>query len=228
MRRLCRGTLALGLLVVLVGVASPARAQYNQWGGFVGFGGSFPTSDSADSFKSGWNFTGGVAYNVSPKFALQADYTFNRYGLKGELFNVTDLGGSHTQQNIFLNAVIFTNSIDDSSLYFLAGGGATHRNVEITRFAGFAGGIICNPWWLICFPGVVPVEQILGSRSTWDPGFDVGIGFQIDLGGGSGGTKFFIESRYQYIRGDEFENPITDQTERGSTQYVSVTGGFRF
>ena len=214
--------------VLAVGAPSPAQAQYNDWSGFVGFGGSFPVSDARDNFKDGWNLAGGFARNISPKFALQVDYSFNRYGLKGEIFQVTDLGGSHTQQNIFLNAVFFTNSIDDSSLYFLAGGGATHRNVEITRFAGWAGGIICNPWWLICYPGAVPVEQILGSYSTWDPGFDVGLGFQIDLGGGSGGAKFFVESRYQYIRGDEFDNPITESKQRGNTQYVTVNGGFRF
>jgi hypothetical protein len=28
---------------------------------------------------------------------------------------------------------------------------------------------------LICSVVPVPVEQILGSRSTWDPGFDVGV-----------------------------------------------------
>jgi opacity protein-like surface antigen len=227
MRRLTRVVCAVGLTLAVAG-ASPALAQDKTWGGFVGGGGSFPVSDTSDSFKNGWNFTGGVAWNLSENFALQADYTFNRYGLKGELFNVTDLGGSHTQQNLFLNAVFFTNSVDDSSLYFLAGGGAAHRNVEITRFAGWTGGTICNPWWLICWTVPIPVEQILGSRSTWDPGFDVGVGFQIDLGGGRGGAKFFVESRYQYIRGDEFENPITDTKERGNTQYISVSGGFRF
>jgi opacity protein-like surface antigen len=227
---MCRfnGTaLVLSLLLVLVAVP-PAKAQYNDWSGFVGFGGSFPVSDTRDNFKDGWNFSGGVAYNVSESFSLQADYSFNRYGLNGELFQVTDLGGSHTQQNLFLNALFFTNGSDDSSLYFLAGGGASHRNVEITRFAGFGTGIICNPWWFVCFPVSVPVEEILGSRSSWDPGFDVGIGFQVDLGGGSGGAKFFVESRYQYIRGDEFENPITETKQRGNTQYVSLSGGFRF
>jgi hypothetical protein len=73
------------------------------------------------------NFAGGFARDISPQFALQVDYSFNRYGLKGEIFQVTDVGGSHTQQNIFLNAVFFTNSIDESSLYLLGGGGATHR-----------------------------------------------------------------------------------------------------
>ena len=220
-----RVVMVVGLLFAVAGT-SPASAQDNDWGGFIGFGGSFPVSDARDSFKDGWSFTGGVARNFSEKFALQADYSFNRYGLDNKLFAGTDLAGTHTQQNIFLNAVIFTNSVDRSSLYFVAGGGATHRNVEVTRFAGFAGGIVCNPWWLVCYPGAVPVEQILGSQSTWDPGFNVGLGFQVPLGGGS--AKFFVESRYQYIRGDEFENPITDQKERGNTQNITVVGGFRF
>jgi opacity protein-like surface antigen len=220
--------LALGLLSVLLVSASPAQAQYNSWGGFVGFGGSFPLSDSKDSFKNGWNFAGGFAYNASENFSIQADYSFNRYGLNGEVFRVTDLGGSHTQQNLFLNAVFFTNSVDESSLYLLGGGGATHRNVEITRFAGFGTGIICNPWWFVCFPTTVPVEEILGSRSSWDPGVNVGIGFQVDLGGGRGGAKFYVETRYSYIRGDEFENPLTGSPQRGNTQYITLNGGFRF
>jgi opacity protein-like surface antigen len=227
MRRRFQTVLLVGFMLA-VGAAPPAQAQYNDWSGFVGFGGSFPVSDAKDNFKNGWNLSGGFARNFSEKFALQFDYSFNRYGLNGEVFQVTDLGGSHTQQNIFVNAVFFTNSVDDSSLYFVGGGGATHRNVEITRFAGWTGGLICNPWWLICDVVPVPVDQILASRSTWNPGFDVGIGFQIDMGGGSGGSKLFVETRYTYVRGDEFDNPITEGKQRGNTQYVTLNGGFRF
>jgi opacity protein-like surface antigen len=232
MRRRLHTAVVAGTLLLVAGT-SPALAQDKSWGGFIGFGGSFPMSDSKDSFDSGWNFTGGVAWNLSESFSLQADYSFNRHGLSPARLEATPLDlvsaldGSYTQQNLFLNAVVFTNGSDNSSLYLLGGGGATHRNVEITRFAGYAGGIVCNPWWLVCFPGVVPVEQVLGSRSTWDPGANVGVGFQIDLGGGSGGSKFFLEARYHYIRGDEFENP-TNETERSNTQSVSVSGGFRF
>ncbi len=57
---------------------------------------------------------------------------------------------------------------------------------------------------------------------------DVGIGSQVDPGGGSGGAKFFVESRYQYIRGDESEDPIEERALRGNTQYISLSGGFRF
>jgi hypothetical protein len=232
MRRRLRTAAVVGLVLAVAGT-SPALAQDKPWSGFIGFGGSFPVSDTKDSFKNGFNFTGGAAWNVSESFSLQADYTFNHHELsparlEAVPLDLSELDGTYTQQNLFLNALIFTNGSDNSSLYFIGGGGFTHRNVEITRFAGYAGGIVCNPWWLVCFPGVVPVEQVLGSRSTWDPGVNVGVGFQVDLGGGSGGTKFFVEGRYHYVRGDEFDNPITEERERGNIQYVSVSGGFRF
>ena len=115
MDRRFRAVLVVGL-VLAVGAASPAQAQEKGWSGFVGFGGSFPVSDSADNFRNGFNFMGGAAWNPAEKVALQLDYSYNRYGLKGEIFQVTDLGGSHTQQNIFLNFVFFTSSMDETSL----------------------------------------------------------------------------------------------------------------
>lgn len=216
--------LAAGALLPVL-AAPPAPAGAGDVGGYLGLGGGFPTGEARNSFDSGWNLTGGVAFDTSHHLGFQLDYTFSRYGLNGGYFVGTDLDGNHQQQNIFLNVVLFPGGHDDDGVYLLAGGGASHRRVEITRFEGFRGGIVCNPLWLVCFPGVVPIERVVGSRSTWDPGVNVGLGYQFDTGSD---VKVFIEARYHYVRGDEFENAETGLSERATTQNVTVAAGFRF
>ena len=218
------------VVLVGLGLAQPALAQYKTVSVHLGGAGSFPQSDSRDSFKDGWGFVGGVTWHATERFGLELDYSYNRHGLKGELFQVTTLDGSHSLQNIDVNAVYYTGGSDRSSLYLLGGGGAYRRNVEITNFEGYAGGIICNPWWFICYPGSVPVESVLGSRSRWDPGIDVGLGYQFSLGGDS---KLFLEGRYHYVFGDRVEGasgePLAgNRNEKATGQYLQIRAGFRF
>ena len=222
-----RALFSAALVLGGIAVATPAAAQYKTVSVHLDAAGSFPMSDSRDSFKDGWGLGGGLTWHVNERFGLELDYSYNRHGLKGDIFQVTALDGSHSMQNIDVNAVFYPSGSDNSSLYVLGGGGAYRRNVEITRFEGYAGGIVCNPWWYICYPTSVPVESILGSRSAWDAGVDMGLGYQFAMGGES---KFFVEARYHHIFGGEVEGPSAPSSgnRKATGQYVQLRAGFRF
>jgi len=96
--------------------------------------------------------------------------------------------------------------------------------VEITRFEGYVGGAVCNPWLLICYPVAVPVESVLGSRHAWDWGIDVGAGLNFKTGHSS---SFYIETRYHYIFGNSYDLP-DGTTRKANGRYLPLTAGFRF
>ena len=57
---------------------------------------------------------------------------------------------------------------------------------------------VCDPWWYYCVPGGwVPVENIIGERSSTD--------FGMDFGGGVRFGKIYAEIRYHYIWGPTIE-----------------------
>ena len=75
-----------------------------------------------------------------------------------------------------------------------------YRSVEITEYLG--NGVICDPYWYVC--GTYPIEGVVGSRGGWDFGFNFGGG----VGFGIGETaEFFVETRYHYVWGPEFDAP---------------------
>ena len=77
--------------------------------------------------------------------------------------------------------------------YFLGGLGIYHRQLQLTSPAvGYT--TFCDPYWLVCYPAAVSVDNILGSRSSTD--------FGINFGGGvtfGHEAKFYVEMRYTYV-----------------------------
>ncbi len=107
--------------------------------------------------------------------------------------------------------------------YFVTGLGVYYRPIKVTTpGVGYVPGY-CDPWWYVCFPGgFVPVENIVGERSSTD--------FGMDFGGGVMFGAFFFEMRYHYIWG-----PTIDTTGEGGAesrkangQFLPITFGFRF
>ena len=68
--------------------------------------------------------------------------------------------------------------------YGLVGMGVYYRPIEVTTTSvGYLPGY-CDPWWYVCYPGgFVPVENVVGKRSSTDFGMDFGGGvkFGVDL-----------------------------------------------
>jgi hypothetical protein len=111
--------------------------------------------------------------------------------------------------------------------------GVYYRPAKITTpSVGFAPGY-CDPWFYVCFPGGwVPVDKIVGKRSSTDFGMSFG-----------GGVKFgpaFAELRYHYIWGPTIQggdlgvNPLDNTAaaalvgKKANGQFIQTTFGVRF
>jgi Outer membrane protein beta-barrel domain len=217
-----RKLLATGFLLVVA--AAPAAAQdYKPVDVYFGFGWAFPTTDLKNSFDAGWNGTIGASFNVTEKIGIQADYTYTRMnGPDKELFlsaTPTAVGTtsgvlqSNHQMHIGTFDLVYKIQKPDSFVngYVLGGGGIYHRIVQITTpSVGYT--TFCDPYWYVCYPTLVSVDQIVGDRSSND--------FGINLGGGitfGHEAKFYIETRYHYVWGQTINQPTATPAAAAGT-----------
>jgi hypothetical protein len=86
----------------------------------------------------------------------------------------------------------------------------------------------CDPWWYVCYPGgFVPVENVVGERSSTD--------FGMDFGGGVNFGVIYAEVRYHYIWGPTVAEtgatqplPGVGAERKANGQFLQTTFGVRF
>jgi hypothetical protein len=206
----------------------------------VSLGGGFtiPNSDVRDHLGDGYNFNFGVQVNVSPVIGIEGLYSFNGLGEKrisipvsvnpGDNPVPTDFFGNMNMQYGTAN-VVFQAPQGHVRPYGLVGMGVYYRPIKVTTPAvGYVPGY-CDPWWYVCYPGgFVPVDAIVGERSSTD--------FGMDFGGGVHFGAVYAEIRYHYIWGPNIEpqvNPLTGENVAGTGgkangQFLATTFGIRF
>jgi opacity protein-like surface antigen len=224
---------ALGILMA----AAPAGAQdYKPVEVNVGFGVAFPLSSFKDSFNTGWNGGIGATFNVGPTVGILGEYMYHRMDGPDRTINVVSnpiagavsngLLQSNQQIHSFTGNVV-VHSKHDTAVggYVLGGLGWYHRKIQITSpSVGYT--TYCDPYWYVCYPALVPVDNILGDRSSDD--------FGINFGGGiTFGTaaKFYVEARYHYVWGPTITPPAgatTTQSLSTNAQYLPLTFGVRW
>jgi opacity protein-like surface antigen len=237
-----------GLLLAAVLIAAvPAVAQDEKpvkvtvGGGFTGVYG-----DGADRIGNGGNFTLGLLFKVSPTVSLQGEYGWN--GMKQKNLQIpvsvnplaggvpSDFFADANMQYGDFNVMLHPASSGKAQPYFLTGLGVYYRPVTIsTPSIGFA--TVCDPYWYVCYPAAVPVEQIVGSRSSTDFGMNFGAGVDFKV---HESASIFFEIRYHYIWGPKISqdlvptNPIaggpetTPKSLSANGQFLPITVGFRF
>lgn len=232
-----RRTTALVAVLALLAVAAPASAQDSPVGFNIGVGPMFPNGDIADRFNTGYTIPVGVTWNITPQVGIQFEYHFARMNGPSASIPSTDdqglpsvvhLDTNHQTNNGTFNFVYRAPTRGVVGGYFLAGPGFYHRSVELTTpDVGFV--TVCDPWWLICSIAPVGIDRVIGSRSTTNFGFNVG--------GGVTFGHFYVEARYHYVRGPEFDVPAGVPTPAGVTQagkiranghYFPINFGVRF
>ena len=220
-----RRTLLISGLVLLV--AAPVLAQDRPVNFFIGGGVTFPSGDVASTFDTGGHFLAGLSFNFTDNVGFETDYQY--HWMPGPERTFPNVGGSGTvliesnhQMHVgTFNLIIRTPSSSPVAAYFLAGPGVYHRIAQLTTpSVGFI--TVCDPYWYVCFPAAVSVDQVVGDRSSTD--------FGIDFGGGvsfGGGARFFVEARYHYVFGDDINIP-GGGTRSTNAQYFPITFGIRF
>jgi len=229
---------AFGILLM----AAPARAQDDKkYDINVGFGPTIPTGGFKDSFNTGWNGAIGGTYYVTPTVGVGAEYMYHHMDGPSKVISVspTPGGGVATagtlESNQQIHSVTFNviarSKPSDSHLvggYAIGGFGYYHRKIEITTpSVGYA--TVCDPYWLICYPALVPVDRIIGDRSSNDFGINIGGGVTFGYH-----AKFYVETRFHYVWGPEVNPPAGISSVTGvsnfkaNAQYLPITFGVRF
>ena len=228
--------LFLAAMVVFI-AAGPASAQDKKVGFNFGGGVSFPVSGLKDAFDTGWNGTIGVTVNLNPMIGFQTEYVYNRFhGPEKTIVVFPTPGGgtasnqliesNHQVHNLGFNLVVTPKGVDSDSAvgaYFLGGGGWYHRIIQLTSpSVGYAS--VCDPYWLVCYPTLVSVDNIIGDRSTDNFGINLGAG--ITFGGDE--AKFYVETRYTYVWGPTVTNAVATPVASGidCSQGCSTNAGY--
>jgi opacity protein-like surface antigen len=228
--------LLFGAFAMILAAATPARAQGDR-PVHVNLGGGFtvPVSDVADRFGTGGSFTIGLIVEPTPMFGLQVEYAYN--GLSGEdreipLYpaptSTTSTGSAlieshHNLQYINFNGIVKPGGDSAVKPYGIGGFGMYYRSVSLTTpSVGWT--TWCDPYWYVCYPTLVEVDRIIGDRSGWDPGINLGAGVSIRMGEAA---AFYVETRWHYMWGPEFTDG-QGVTQKANGQYFPVTFGFRF
>lgn len=226
-------------------VATPAAAQdekkvqLNIGGGYTGIYGA-----AKDHIGNGGNFTLGVIFNVTPTIGIQGEYGWNGIKQKQLKFDVcatnpcatpqvpTDFFADGNMQYGDANVLFHPNISSKAKPYVLAGLGVYYRPVTIST-PGVGYTTICDPYWYVCYPTLVPVENVIGKRSSTDFGMNFGGGVNFKV---SDSASIYFEVRYHYVWGPEVDTanrPAQLPTNSPSSfkangQFLPITVGVRF
>jgi len=231
--------LVVAALWILV-AAGPAAAQDEKPVDFnFRFGWTMPQGDFKNSFDAGWDGQFAATFNISPALGVQGEYMYARMDGPAKTILVSPSPGgitssqlleSNHQMHAFTGNLVFKNMSPDRLVggYVLGGGGLYHRIVQITSPAvGFT--TFCDPFWYVCYPAAVSVDNIIGDRSSND--------FGINFGGGvtfGHEAKFYIEARYHYVwgpqvaAGSQLPAGTTAPSTSTNASYFPITFGVRF
>jgi hypothetical protein len=221
--------------------STAAFAQDKKANFIIGGGFTAPNAEVRDHLGDGFNFVIGGQFNATPIISIEGLYTFNGLGDKQISIPVSPTpvsGATSIPTDFFADmnmqsgtvSVLFQKPEGSVKPYGLVGMGVYYRPVKVTTpGVGYVPGY-CDPWWYVCYPGgFVPVENIVGERSSTD--------FGMDFGGGALFGVFFAELRYHYIWGPTVEEqatnlPATTATTSGDRkangQFLTVTFGVKF
>jgi hypothetical protein len=230
------------LFVILV-AAGPAAAQdYKPVDINFGFGWAFPSLDFAKSFDAGWNGTIGATFNINEHVGIQADYTYLRMDgpEKQLLLSATPVAAAVTngllesnhQMHVGTFNLIYKGQSREHPIggYGIGGGGIYHRIVQVTSpSVGYT--TFCDPYWYVCYPALVSVDQIIGDRSSNDFGINFGGGVTFGREG-----KFYVETRWHYVWGKTITPPAGASDSSApcasgcttNAAYYPLTFGFRW
>jgi opacity protein-like surface antigen len=225
------------VLIAILVAAAPSGAQAQDKKINVNLGGGYTAtlSKAGDYLGDGYNVNFGVTINVTEAIGIQAEYSFTGLGQKQITLDVspepgapgvpTDFFGDMNMQYGDFNLIVKPHTQGKARPYLVAGVGVYYRPIKVTTPAVGYVPPVCSPWWYYCYPGgFVPVDKIVGSRSSTDFGMDIGGGVDVAL---SDAASFYIEARYHYIWGPTY----TDQSgaeQKANGQFFPITFGVRF
>jgi hypothetical protein len=226
MNRLERSRTGIWILAAVLFAPTLALAQDKPVTFNIGAGVVLPQGEVADRFDAGFTFPVGLTGNITETVGIHGEYSYHwMNGPDGTLETLTGpelLETNHTMHVGNANVKFTPVTSGPVGGYVLGGVGVYHRSVELTSPA-VGLGTVCDPWYYVCYPVPVEVDQILGTRSTTD--------FGLNFGGAiTFGRRFYVEARYHYVYGPEIEQPQSQGggTVKANGYYIPINFGFLF
>jgi hypothetical protein len=213
----CHPGLCLALLLGFAGVAFPQSEEHPVTLS-AGAGLTTITGFDAGKLDHGANIQVGGGHFFNRYFGVTGNFMFNQLGItRSELNALNQPDGGARVYSITVDPTVRFPLGKGWTAYLLGGGGYLRRTVEFTR-PTLAQTFIFDPWWGYFGPGLVPVNQILGSVTSNSGAIDVGGGLNIPLPGTSSkGVHLYVESRYFH-----------GFTSNSNTTLVPITFGIRW
>ncbi len=232
-----RAVIACACAAVLL-AALPASAQdpENRVNFNFGSGVTMTTGETNNHFGQGYNINFGVTINVKPSVGILVEYSYNGLGQKqvnlpvsvqpiGGTTDTPFYGDMNMQYGNF--DLVFKPQVQGKVAPFVLGGaGVYYRPINVTTpGVGYVPGY-CDPFWYYCAPGGwVPVDYIIGSRSSTDFGINVGGGVAFRV---AESASVYVEARYHYIWGPKFTPVGSTTTYDSNSTFFPITFGIRF
>ena len=183
----------------------------------LGGGYTAPNGEVRDHLGDGYNFVIGGQYNATPVIGIEGLYSFNGLGEKRISIPVSPIARRRRRSHGLLRQhehavrhgerrVSEAGRRRSDRTASSAWASTTARSKVTTPGVGYMPGY-CDPFWYVCYPGgFVPVDNIVGERSSTD--------FGMDFGGGVKFGAFYADARYHYIWGPEIEEQQRDAAGR--------------
>ena len=233
-------TTVWAVAIAMLSVAMPARAQDKKVDVNIGGGYSVMTGEAREHTGDGVVFEAGVTFNVTPMLGVKANYNYTGLGKeKTVVLNVSptpndgilspqEFSADMHMHDFTFDLVLKPKPGPRVSPYVLVGPGVYHRTINVTTPAvGYT--TICDPFWYVCYPAAVSVDQIIGTRSSTDFGMNFGGGFDFKIGES---VTMYFDVRYVYIWGPTRDVPAIGSTPaksvRANGQAVPFVVGFKF
>jgi len=208
----------------------------------IGGGWTSVLGAAKDHVGQAGNFTLGILFNVNPIIGIQGEYAWN--GVKKKRLSLpvspvvnplatvpTDFFADGNMQYGSGNVLIHAPTHGKAKPYGIVGAGVYYRPVNITT-PGVGYTTVCDPWWYVCYPALVSVDQVVGSRSSTDFGMNFGDGVDFRF---HEHASFYVEVRYHYIWGPTLNVPANlpagfnpPSNLKANGQFLPITFGFRF
>ncbi|HXV75960.1 MAG TPA: outer membrane beta-barrel protein [Candidatus Polarisedimenticolaceae bacterium] len=215
----------IGLIAIALADASWAGRpdkDWKRWFGHVAGGYSAPTSTSAEFLEGGYNFNGGATYWPEHwPVGIDLELGYNTFDVKREVLDdIRDATGF--DDTLDGDVDIWSLTVDGMwgpppgggiNVYFAGGLGVYHEEATLSTPVAYSG-IVCDPWWYWCVPGVITGEGIIDSESETNFGYNLGVGLTFELGLGS---QIYLEAKYHRVERD-----------REPTDYIPIVIGYRW
>jgi opacity protein-like surface antigen len=226
--------LLFGAFLAVV-VSAPSAWAQDEKPVQVNVGGSvvMPLSAVKDDFGTGGSFNIGVIIHTpNPHLSIQGEYGYNHLAGQDKTIPTSITPGGvvtgsalieshHNMQYIDFNGIL--KGSGPVSPYAIGGFGMYYRSVSLTTpDVGFT--TWCDPYWYVCYPTAVAIDRVIGERSSWDPGINIGGGLAFKVGDSA---HFYVETRYHYMWGPSFTDSAGVE-HKANGQYLPITFGFRF